>query len=136
MVLVIVNRIYSLLTEIPLMCLQWVYFVAFFKLKNQMQSFRRTCGNLLTVSWIILILTLFTFNAIISNSAQIIIRFINLSEADKESVEDLLIITSTFIMDALIFTNGIAFIFLFKRIAEARFSQGRSRQRLDSSVDN
>lgn len=48
------------------------------------------------------------------------IRFIDIDRATKDQLETLLIIFSTFILDVLIFTNGIAFILLFKRMAESK----------------
>lgn len=66
-VLVIVNRTYSLLIDVPFMWLQWIYLVEFLKLKNKQAPITESCGAMIGWIWIFLILILNSLNTIVFN---------------------------------------------------------------------
>jgi hypothetical protein len=73
-----------------------------------------------------------SLNTIIYNSAYIVIRFVDLPLSEKSNLDSLLIIFSTFNLDVLVFTNGVAFLFLFKRMADSKSLRNAPRN-YDSS---
>lgn len=130
-ILVVVNRIYSLGTDIPFIYFQWLYLIQFLRLKNEQSPIFRSCKSATAIAWVFLILVMNTLNSIIYNSAYIVIRFVELPATERVDLDSLLIIFSTFNTDVLIFTNGVAFLLLFKRMADSRSFQNPNRS-LDS----
>lgn len=72
--LVIVNRVLSIATELPLIALQWLFLIEFLKLKSERSFEEVSCKSKFLTLCFFAILILNSINTVTFNIAQIIVR--------------------------------------------------------------
>lgn len=107
----VTNRVLSLITEFPLILIQWKYLVKIIGLRLRSRPLDGK-GKLMIIG-LIVVLAINTLNSLAYNLTQIMLRFGNPSEAYLRT-ERAWIAFSEFFYDILILINGIAFLMLFK----------------------
>ena len=117
MVLMITDRLLSLVTEEPLILLQWIYATHFVKLSAVLVRPLKPLEKA-SVFFLLGVLTINSLNSTFLNGCQIYIRLTNFNAGSYEMASIIWTVYSQFFYDNLILINGISFLMLFSHISK------------------